>query len=141
MKVSYVHCAYFNYSLIHITVHFSPTQCFVTRVSSLKLELVFRWIVTSQIYNKYKQIFEAIGKSLPDPNFRIKRKARREVTSTELYKFIWTFYCNVKAAFPNSIDEVVSSSLLLCAVTDYCFHEVYLSEPSLLTEDGRNAFK
>lgn len=78
---------------------------------------------------------------MPDVNFRIKRKARREVTPVELYKFIWTFYCNVKAAFPNALDEVLSSSSLLVAVTDYCFAEAILSEPSLLTEDGKNAFK
>ena len=58
-----------------------------------------------------------------------------------MYKFIWTFYCHVKAAFPNSIDEVLSSSLLLLTVTDYCFGQVALSEPNLLTEDANNAFK
>ena len=52
-----------------------------------------------------------------------------------------TFYCNVKAAFPHSVDEVLSSSLLLLAVADYCFSEVFLSEPELLSENGRNAFK
>ena len=101
----------------------------------------FRWIVTSQIYNKYKQIFDSIAKEMPEINFRIKRKTRREVTSIDLYKFVWTFYCFVKSQFPNSTDAVLSSSQLLLAVTDYCFSEVYLSEPNLLTEDGRNAFK
>ena len=79
----------------------------------------------------------------PELNFKAKRskKIKREITSVELFKFIWTFYCNVKSAFPNSIDEVLSSTQLLLAVVDFCFGEVMLTDPSLLSENGRNAFK
>ena len=99
-------------------------------------------MVTSQIYNKYKQIFASMVRD-PDVSFKTKRakKIKREISAIELFKFIWTFYCNVKSAFPNSIDEVVPSTQLLLAVVDYCLGEVMLTDSSLLSENGRNAFK
>ena len=97
----------------------------------------------SHIFKKYKQIFEAVCVNVPDDNdFKIKRvKIQRTVTTSELYKFVWTFYCYIKTKFPHSIEDVMSSSQLLLAVMDYCFGEVFLSNDSILSEDVKETFR
>lgn len=101
-----------------------------------------RWVVTSHIFKKYKTILTSILKPIEETaEFRPKRKARREVSNSELYRFVWTFYCYIKSNFPQSVDDTVSSSQLLLAVSDYCFAELYYSKKELLSEDAQNAFR
>ena len=115
-----------------------PESKFIDRLPQNEVSIRCKY-TSHQIYNKYKQIFQVVVQSHEDSSFRKNRQALRKVTSTELFKFIWTFYCYVKTT--SSAEEMVSPILLMCAVTEYCFHEIFLSQPQLFTEEFRNILR